>query len=160
VKPELRVLSIVNDTMKIIKLITPAICIALTLPVCVASGQAKKKVVAKKKPATTVTKAPPPPFATDAEIADGKEIISKSDCLACHKIEEKLVGPAYTLIAAKYPQNQNSLDTLTKKIITGGKGIWGPVPMAPHPAISQADANKMIKYILTLNAKNPATSSK
>ena len=147
--------------MKIAKLITPALCIILTLSVCVASGQAKKKVVAKSKPATTVTKAPPPlPFATDAEIADGKEMISKSDCLACHKIEEKLVGPAYTLIAAKYPQNQKSLDTLTKKIITGGKGVWGPVPMAPHPAISQADADKMIKYILTLNTKNPATSTK
>jgi cytochrome c len=126
-----------------------------------ASAQAKKKVIAKKKPVNTVTKAtPPPPFATDVEIADGKELISKSDCLACHKIEEKLVGPAYTLIAAKYPQNQNSVDTLTKKIITGGKGVWGVVPMAPHPAISQADANKMIKYILTLNTKNAAASSK
>ena len=146
--------------MKIIKLITPALCAVLTITVCTAFAQAKKKVVAKKKAATTATKAPPPPFATDVEIGDGKELISKSDCLTCHKIEDKLVGPAYTLIAAKYPQNQNSLDTLTKKIITGGKGVWGPVPMAPHPNITQADANKMIKYILTLNAKNTATSSK
>ena len=148
--------------MKTIKLITTALCATLTLSVCVASAQAKKKVISKKKPAAgTVTKAPPPPpFATDAEIADGKELILKSDCLTCHKIEDKLVGPAYTLIAAKYPQNQNSVDTLTKKIITGGKGVWGPVPMAPHPTISQADANKMIKYILTLNAKNTAASSK
>lgn len=147
--------------MKIIKLITPALCIILTLSVCAVSAQVKKKVVAKKKPITTVTKAlPPPPFATDVEIADGKDLISKSDCLTCHKIEDKLIGPAYTLIAAKYPQNQNSVDTLTKKIITGGKGVWGPVPMVPHPAITQADANKMIKYILTLNVKNPATSSK
>ena len=147
--------------MKIIKLTSPALCVVLTLSVCAASAQVKKKVVAKKKPAATVAKAPPPPlFATDAEIADGKELILKSDCLTCHKIEDKLVGPAYMLIAAKYPQNQNSVDTLTKKIITGGKGIWGPVPMAPHPTISQADANKMIKYILTLNAENPATSTK
>ena len=123
-------------------------------------GTGEEKGCREEKAGHYCYQSSPPPFATDAEIADGKEIISKSDCLACHKIEEKLVGPAYTLIAAKYPQNQNSLDTLTKKIITGGKGIWGPVPMAPHPAISQADANKMIKYILTLNAKNPATSSK
>jgi len=147
--------------MKIIKLITPALCATLTLSVCVVSAQAKKKVVAKKKPATTATKTPPPPpFATDAEIADGKDLISKSDCLTCHKIEDKLVGPAYTLIATKYPQNQHSLDTLTKKVITGGRGVWGPIPMAPHPNITQADANKMIKYILTLNGKNPATSTK
>lgn len=147
--------------MKIIKLIIPALCAALSLSVCVASGQAKKKVVAKNKPAVTVAKAPPtPPFATDVEVADGKEMISKSDCLACHKIDDKLVGPAYTTIAAKYPQNQKSVDTLTKKIITGGKGVWGAVPMAPHPNISQTDANKMIKYILTLNTKNPPTSTK
>lgn len=148
--------------MKTIKLIAPAFCAILSLSVCAVSAQVKKKVMAKKKPETTmVAKAPPPPpFATDAEITDGKALILKSDCLTCHKTEDKLVGPAYTLIAAKYPQNQNSLDTLTKKIITGGKGVWGPVPMAPHPTISQADANKMIKYILTLNAKNTTASSK
>jgi cytochrome c len=148
--------------MKIIKLIKPALCAVVSLSVCAATAQVKKKVVTKKKPATTTVAkaAPPPPFATDAEIADGKELILKSDCLTCHKMEDKLVGPAYSLIAAKYPKNQNSVDTLTKKIITGGKGVWGPVPMAPHPTISQADANKMIKYILTLNAKNTAASSK
>jgi cytochrome c len=147
--------------MKIIKLITPALCAVFTISVCTGSAQAKKKVVARKKPATTVVKAPPPPpFATEAEITDGKDLIAKSDCLTCHKIEDKLVGPAYTAIAAKYPQDQSSVNTLTEKIITGGKGVWGPVPMAPHPAITQVDANKMIKYILTLNAKNPATSSK
>jgi cytochrome c len=147
--------------VKIIKLITPALCAIFSLSVCMASAQAKKKVVAKKKPATAVAKAPPPPpFATDVEIADGKALISKSDCLTCHKIEDKLVGPAYAAIAAKYPQDQNSLNMLTEKIITGGKGVWGPVPMAPHPTVSQADANKMIKYILTLNARNPATSTK
>ena len=147
--------------MKIIKLITPALYVALTLSVCVASAQAKKKIVAKKKPVTTVTKAPPPPpFATDLEITDGKDLISKSDCLTCHKTEDKLVGPAYTAIAAKYPQDQNSVNMLTEKIIAGGKGVWGPVPMAPHPTISQADANKMIKYILTLNVKNPVSSTK
>ena len=147
--------------MKIIKLITPALCIVLTLSLCMASAQAKKKVVAKKKPATAVTKVPPPPpFATDAEIADGKVLISKSDCLACHKTEDKLVGPAYTAVAAKYPHDQNSVNTLTEKVISGGSGVWGPVPMAPHPTISKADAYKMIKYILTLNAKNLTTSTK
>src|SRR4051812_6314787 len=147
--------------MKIIKLITPALCVVFTISFRTASSQAKKKVVAKKRPTTTVAKAlPPPPFATDAEIADGKDLIAKSDCLTCHKIEDKLVGPAYAVIAAKYPQDQNSLAALSQKIISGGKGVWGPVPMAPHPTISQADANKMIKYILTLNVKNPASSTK
>lgn len=147
--------------MKIIKLITPAFCLTLSLSVCVASAQVKKKAVAKKKTATTVTKTPPPPpFATDAEIADGKALIAKSDCLACHKTEDKLVGPAYTAVAAKYPHDQNSVNTLTAKVISGGSGVWGPVPMAPHPTISKDDANKMIKYILTLNTNKPPTTAK
>jgi len=147
--------------MKIIKLITPALCVTLSLSVCVASAQVKKKVAAKKKTTTMVTKAPPPPpFATDAEIAVGKALIAKSDCLACHKLEDKLVGPAYTAVAAKYPHDQNSVNTLTDKVISGGSGVWGPVPMAPHPTISKDDANKMVKYILTLNTKNPPTTAK
>lgn len=126
-----------------------------------ASGQTRKKVTVKKKaPATVAKAAPAPPFATDIEIEDGKNLILKSDCLACHKIEEKLVGPPYLAIAAKYPQDQNTLNTLTKKIVSGGTGVWGAVPMAPHPAITPADANKMIKYILTLNSKSTLTSSK
>jgi len=126
------------------------------------SAQVKKKTVAKKKTAVMATKTPqPPPFATDEEIADGKALLSKSDCLACHKIDDKLVGPPYTAVAAKYPHDQTSVNTLTDKVISGGSGVWGPVPMAPHPAISKADANKMIKYILTLNIKNnPPTAAK
>ncbi|MEO6980609.1 MAG: c-type cytochrome, partial [Mucilaginibacter sp.] len=117
----------------------------------------------KKKPipaATAPAPAPPPPFATAPEIEDGKVLIAKLDCLACHKIEEKLVGPAYIAIAAKYPQDQNTVNLLTQKIISGGSGVWGPVPMAPHPAITPDDANKMIKYILTLNTNNLPANSK
>jgi cytochrome c len=126
-----------------------------------ASAQTKKKVAVKKKAqAPVVQAAPVPPFATAAEIEEGKNLILKSDCLACHKMEEKLVGPPYVAIAAKYLQDQNTLNTLTQKIISGGTGVWGAVPMAPHPAITPADANKMIKYILTLNSKSTLTSSK
>lgn len=150
-----------TTTMKFIKLITPALCVTLSFSVCMASAQTKKRTTAKKKPATAITKAPPPPpFATDAEIADGKDLISKSGCLACHKLDDKLVGPPYTAIAAKYPHNQSSVNTLTDKVISGGSGVWGPVPMAPHPTISKDDANKMIKYILTLNTNKPATTAK
>jgi len=152
-----------GQTVKLKGLLTGAFCIVFVAFSCIASAQVKKTGTAKKKKVTTaaVTNAPtPPPFATAPEIEDGKSLIAKSDCLACHKIEEKLVGPAYNAIAEKYPQNQNTVSTLTQKIINGGSGVWGTVPMAPHPAISQEDANKMIKYILTLNSKNTAVSSK
>jgi cytochrome c len=147
--------------MRIKKIITAVLCITFTLFIRQASAQVKKKGIVKKKaPVTAAPVVPKPPFATAPEIEDGKNLISKLDCLACHKTDDKLVGPAYSAIAEKYPQNENTLNTLSQKIINGGSGVWGPVPMAPHPAITAADANKMIKYILTLNSKSPAVSSK
>jgi len=147
--------------MKLTNLITGAFCIVLIIFACHASAQVKKKSVPQKKVVAVVPKpAPKPPFATAPEIEDGKNLIAKSDCLACHKIAEKLVGPAYMAVAQKYPQDQNSLNTLSQKIISGGTGVWGTVPMAPHPAIAVADANKMIKYILTLNSSDTPIASK
>jgi len=142
--------------MKIKRPITAVLCIIFTAYISHASAQAKKKDIVKKKATTMATKPiPPPPFATAQEIEDGKDFISKSDCLVCHKTGEKLVGPAYFAIAEKYPKNKNTVDTLSQKVINGGGGVWGPVPMIPHPAITRAEANNIVKYILTLNSKNP-----
>jgi cytochrome c len=147
--------------MKIKKIITAVLCSTFIVFIGSASAQVKKKAIVKKKVAATTAKIiPPPPFATAPEIEDGKALISKSDCLACHKIDTKLVGPAYIAVAEKYPQDQNTVNTLSQKIVSGGSGVWGPVPMAPHPAITLADANKMVKYILTLNSKSPPSVSK
>jgi cytochrome c len=147
--------------MKIKKVITTVLCITFSVFICHASAQVKKKGIVKKKVSAPAAKTtPPPPFATAPEIEDGKALISKSDCLACHKIDTKLVGPAYIAVAEKYPQDQNTVNMLSQKIVNGGSGVWGPVPMAPHPAIILADANKMVKYILTLNSKNPTSVSK
>ena len=147
--------------MKIKKIIIVALYIILIAFAGQASAQVKKKGIVKKAATPAATKiVPPPPFATAQEIEDGKALIAKLDCLAFHKVDSKLVGPAYTAVAEKYPQNQTSVDTLTKKIIKGGKGVWGQVPMAPHPAVTPADADKMIKYILTLNSKSTPAISK
>jgi cytochrome c len=85
-----------------------------------------------------------------ASYEKGSELIGKSDCLTCHKVKEKLVGPAYTAVAEKYPANQESINYLSDKIIKGGKGVWGEVAMTPHPAISKADAAAMARYVLSL----------
>ena len=92
-------------------------------------------------------------FHTDSDtnrFEKGSELIAKSDCLACHKVKEKLVGPAYTAVAAKYPATEESINYLSDKIIKGGKGVWGEIPMTPHPAISKADAAAMARYVLSL----------
>ncbi|SHK66233.1 c-type cytochrome [Epilithonimonas mollis] len=94
---------------------------------------------------------PPPstdqPVATD-DISAGKSLVEGADCLACHKIDAKLVGPAYQDVAAKY--TDADIDHLAQKIIDGGKGVWGDVPMTAHAGMSKENAQKMVKYILSL----------
>ena len=101
---------------------------------------------------TTSKMATPPASApATAKIGDtekGKALIAKSDCLGCHKIDEKLVGPAYKAVAAKY--TMADVDKLAAKVISGGAGNWGQVPMSPHPSLSKDDAKEMVKYILSL----------
>ncbi|MDB5120152.1 MAG: cytochrome [Sphingobacteriales bacterium] len=109
-------------------------------------------------PADTASKMAPATPATEKETGStkketgstekGKALIAKSDCLGCHKLDEKLVGPAYKAVAEKY--TSADIDKLAGKIIAGGAGNWGEVPMSPHPAISKDDAKEMVKYILSL----------
>lgn len=81
----------------------------------------------------------------------GLELVAKSDCLTCHKVNEKSTGPAYKDVAAKYDHAADTtISNLAGKIIKGGAGVWGAIPMTPHPQVSQADAEQMVKYILLL----------
>lgn len=84
------------------------------------------------------------------EAEKGMNLIAKSDCLGCHKINETSVGPAYNLVAAKYPNTEATINTLAEKVQKGGSGNWGSVPMAAHPSISKEDAELMVKYVLSL----------
>ncbi|MFD2515416.1 c-type cytochrome [Pontibacter locisalis] len=83
--------------------------------------------------------------------AKGEKLIAMSDCLSCHRVDEKLVGPSYKEVAQKYEFNDKNVDYLAGKIIEGGAGVWGQVPMTPHPNISREDAREMAKYVLSLN---------
>jgi len=103
----------------------------------------QEKAAAAAKPAAT-------PTATVGNFEKGKELIGKSDCLACHKIDQKLVGPAYQDVAKKYEANSKNINYLANKIIKGGAGAWGDIPMSPHPTLSQGDAKEMAQYILSL----------
>lgn len=87
---------------------------------------------------------------TSSTGTSGAELIKKSDCLSCHKEDVKLLGPAYQEVAAKYPATEENIELLAGKIIKGGSGNWGDIPMAPHPTISVNDAKEMVKYILSL----------
>lgn len=81
----------------------------------------------------------------------GLALVSKNDCFTCHKIDEPLTGPPYRDVANKYAGMPDTIvQHLAKKIIEGGAGNWGQVFMTPHPGISEADAETMVRYILLL----------
>ncbi len=86
----------------------------------------------------------------DPEVARGLDLVGQSDCFTCHKVVDASQGPAYEAVAAKYPDNQAVIDSLAQKIIQGGAGNWGTIPMTPHPDIPEADAKAMVKYVLSL----------
>lgn len=89
----------------------------------------------------------------------GLKLIEASDCKACHSIDKKSIGPAYRDVSLKYKGKQGSLENLTKKVISGGSGVWGDVPMAAHPQLTAADASEMVKYILSLTDDKPKVKS-
>jgi len=80
----------------------------------------------------------------------GKGLIEQNDCSTCHKPDEKVIGPAYIDIANKYTASPAVIDTLANKIIKGGSGNWGSMPMSQHLNLSITDARKMVTYILSL----------
>ena len=82
--------------------------------------------------------------------APGAKLMASADCNTCHKEDVKVVGPALKDIAAKYPATEANIDTLANKVIRGGKGNWGDIPMAAHPTLSVSDAKTMVTYILSL----------
>ncbi|MEJ7685223.1 MAG: c-type cytochrome [Segetibacter sp.] len=88
--------------------------------------------------------------ADNPDYEKGLALIGKNDCLTCHKVNEASTGPAYQAVAAKYPNNPAVIDSLSNKVIKGGAGNWGVVPMTPHPNLSKEDAVAMVKYVLAL----------
>ena len=80
----------------------------------------------------------------------GEDLLKKSGCTACHANDKKVVGPAYKDVAAKYKGDAGAAAKLAEKVKKGGQGVWGPVPMPPNPAVSDADMKTMVAYILAL----------
>jgi cytochrome c len=87
----------------------------------------------------------------EVQTSEGEKIMAKQDCATCHKIDKKVIGPSYLDIAKKYPMNDKNISYLSDKIIKGGSGVWGAIPMAPHATLKKDDAKKIAKYILSLN---------
>ncbi|EWS65441.1 c-type cytochrome [Hydrogenophaga aromaticivorans] len=79
------------------------------------------------------------------------EALAKSkNCMACHAVDKKLVGPAYKDVAKKYAGNAKAADMLATKVIKGGSGVWGAIPMPANTQVSEAEAKKLVAWVLSL----------
>lgn len=96
------------------------------------------------------TAAPANDLSANPDYQKGIELIAKSDCLTCHKTDTKNIGPAYKDVAAKYENTEANVTMLASKIMKGGTGVWGQIPMTPHAGMSEADARALAKYVLLL----------
>lgn len=104
----------------------------------------------KKTETTATAEAPANDLSSNPDYQKGVELIAKSDCLTCHKTDTKIIGPAYKDVAAKYENTEANVNMLASKILKGGTGVWGQIPMTPHAALSEADAKALAKYVLLL----------
>lgn len=107
----------------------------------------------EEKPAEATAPTAANDLSSNPDYQKGLALIAKSDCLTCHKVGEKLTGPAYRDVANKYENTEANIDLLAGKIIKGGTGVWGQIPMTPHATLSEDDAKQMVKYILLLRNK-------
>lgn len=83
------------------------------------------------------------PAMADQALAQSK------NCMACHAVDKKLVGPAFKDVAAKYAGQKDATDKLAAKIIKGGSGVWGPIPMPANAQVNDAEAKKLAAWVLT-----------
>lgn len=83
------------------------------------------------------------PALADQALANAK------NCMACHAVDKKLVGPSYKDVAAKYGSDKAAVDKLAAKIVKGGAGVWGPVPMPANPQVSEAEAKKLAAWVMS-----------
>ena len=86
---------------------------------------------------------------TAAAPAMADEALAKAkNCMACHAVDKKLVGPAYKDVAAKYAGQKDAVNMLAAKIIKGGSGVWGPVPMPANTQVNEAEAKQLATWVL------------
>ena len=98
--------------------------------------------------------APEPEKASDDDlIKQGQALVDANDCKTCHHQTNKIIGPAHQDVAKKYEFTQANVTLLANKIKNGGSGVWGEIPMTAHPDLSQADAEKMAMYVLSLDGE-------
>ncbi len=75
-------------------------------------------------------------------------LATSKNCMSCHNIDKKVVGPAYKDVAAKYRGDKAAPARLTTKVLQGGGGVWGPVPMPSNPQVTEVEARKLVAWVM------------
>ena len=88
--------------------------------------------------------------ATGAARADDAALARKKNCMACHTVDKKIVGPSYKDVARRYAGQKDAEARLAEKIVKGGKGAWGEVPMPPNATVKPDEAAALARWILSL----------
>jgi cytochrome c len=88
-------------------------------------------------------------FAISGPAMADLQLATAKNCMACHAIGNKLVGPSYKDVAAKYAGQKDAADKLAAKVLKGGSGVWGPVPMPANAQVTPDEAKKLVAWILT-----------
>jgi len=78
------------------------------------------------------------------------DLAKAKNCMACHSVNNKVLGPAFKDIGIKYAGQKGAEDKLVQKVLKGGSGVWGTVPMPANGQVSEAEARTLVKWILTL----------
>jgi cytochrome c len=100
-----------------------------------------QNVVKKTLSAVIVALVAAPAFAS-------QQLAQQKNCMACHATDKKLVGPSYKDVAAKYAGQKDAVDKLTQKVLKGGSGVWGAVPMPANPQVSEAEAKQLVQWVM------------
>jgi cytochrome c len=79
------------------------------------------------------------------------ELAQKKNCMACHAVDKKVLGPAFKDVAAKYAGQKDATDKLAAKVVKGGVGVWGNIPMPANTQVTDAEAKQLVGWIMTLN---------
>jgi cytochrome c len=87
-------------------------------------------------------------FAVSAPAMADLQLATAKNCMACHAVDKKLVGPSYKDVAAKYAGQKDAASKLEAKVLKGGSGVWGPVPMPANTQVSPDEAKKLVAWIL------------
>ncbi|SFM46843.1 c-type cytochrome [Variovorax sp. OV329] len=78
------------------------------------------------------------------------QLATSKNCMACHAVDKKVIGPSFKDVAAKYKDDKAAADMLAGKILKGGSGVWGPIPMPANTQVSEAEAKKLAAWVLTI----------